>query len=213
MSSSEDMSKSFTRFKIVGKVIYILLILTMFAVGTGFIFGGQLYSRISSVELPPSVWYYSEGNRTSIAISMEVEIWNPSILPRVERTPCVSFDHWPCLDATFTNLKGETIHLVINNIADQTGDEYLSLIGAGCLTAMGTQVINPGINIDYTGCSMSFKDANLTSLPLGVYQIWYKTDLMFGKEMVSNGVTIDVYENETLDTISLPNIKSVLYHI
>ena len=208
-----DFKSSFKKFRKIWWSIYIVVVVLLFLGGTHFLIAGKLHARISSVEHPPYVWYNSEGNNTLIIISMEVEIWNPSILPRVERTPCVSFDHWPCLDATFTNLKGETIHLVINNIADQTGDEYLSLIGAGCLTAMGTQVINPGINIDYTGCSMSFKDANLTSLPLGVYQIWYKTDLMFGKEMVSNGVTIDVYENETLDTISLPNIKSVLYHI
>ncbi|MCK5305423.1 MAG: hypothetical protein KAJ72_09230, partial [Candidatus Heimdallarchaeota archaeon] len=44
---------------------------------------------------------------------------------------------------------------------------------------------------------MAFNEVNLTRLPLGEYRMWMKIRLMFGRDVVSNAVTLHVFENET----------------
>ncbi|MBY9000991.1 MAG: hypothetical protein KGD64_08765, partial [Candidatus Heimdallarchaeota archaeon] len=168
-----------------------------FSVGTYFLVGGKLYARISSVTFPAEIYTYGDPNQTHMGFSIEVEIWNPSILARFERTPNTRFEFRPCIDVTFTNLTGYNTHVVIYDIVDQSYDEYFYLMGEIVLTLVGREVIKPGINIETRYYAMVFHEANLTRLPLGEYRMWFKIDLMFGKEMISNAVTMHVFENET----------------
>jgi len=172
----------------------------MLSVGTCFLIGGKLYARISSVTFPIEIYTYGDNNQTEIGIRMELEIWNPSILTRFERTPNARFDFEPCIDVTFTNLTGYNTHVVIDEFLDQNYDEYIWLYDSIHLTMVGMQVIKPGINIESLQFLMVFNEANLTRLPMGEYHMWFKFDLMFGKETISNAVTMQVFENETFVT-------------
>jgi len=132
-------------------------------------------------------------------------IWNPSILTRIERTPNDKFDIAPCVDVIFTNLTGYNSHVIINDIRDQSYEEYIFLTDQMKLPVLGREVLRPVITAESTHYRMVFSEANLTRLPLGEYGLWVKIDLMFGKEAISNAVTLHVFKNETFvvyETIS-----------
>ncbi len=191
-----NIKESLARFRRVRKITYVVIIVIMLTIGTWFLFGGKLYTRISSVTFPPHISSVGNDNLTYIDFRMELEIWNPSILTRFERTANTRFVFSPCIDVTFTNLTGYDTHVVIDAL-DQNYDEYVSIFdGEERLPAVGRQVLKPGINIETTYYLMVFKEANLTRLPMGEYRMWFKIDLMFGKETVSNAVTMNVFENE-----------------
>ena len=102
---------------------------------------------------------------------------------------------------TFTNLTGYNTHVIVNDEHDQdyeNFDEYIYISQGVYLTAVGTQVLKPGINIKPTYFMMVFNEANLTRLPMGEYRMWFKLYLNFGEETITNAVTINMLENETL---------------
>lgn len=177
----------------------------MLSVGTCFLIGGKLYTRISSVTFPPEIHVENDRNQTYIGFELDLEIWNPSILTRIERTPNTKFVIDPCIDVTFTNLIGYNSHVIIDDIVSQSYEEYIFLTGQIGLTAIGREVLKPGITPKSTHYGMVFNEGNLTRLPQGEYKMWVKINLMFGKETISNTVTLFVFENETFvvyDTIS-----------
>lgn len=177
----------------------------MLSVGTYFLIGGKLYARISSVTFPPEVSNNISSNQTCFGFGLELEIWNPSILNRIEVTPNDRFTITPCIDVTFTNLSGYNSHVVVNDIYDQILDEYIYLQDQLYSPVIMRHVMKPGITIVTAPYDVVFKEANLTRLPLGEYRMWVKISLMFGKEALSNAVTLHVFENETFvvfDTIS-----------
>ena len=177
----------------------------MLSIGTCFLIGGKLYARISSVTFPPYISHGDDPNITFFAFIMELEIWNPSILTRYEHTSNYNFDFDPCIDVTFTNLTGYNTHVVIDDFQELNYDEYIVVFDGIKMLATNIQVLKSGINIETSGYYMMFNEGNLTRLPMVDYRMWFKIPLMFGKETISNGVTMQVFENETFvtyDTIS-----------
>ena len=197
--------KSYEKFTKFRTITYIAIIITMLSVGTYFLIGGKLYARISSVTFPPEVSSNIFSNKTYFGFSLELEIWNPSVLNRIEVTPNSRFTITPCIDVIFTSLSGYNSHIVVNDIYDQTLDEYVYLQDQLYSPVIMRHVMKPGITVETAPYDMVFKEANLTRLPLGEYRMWVKISLMFGKEALSNVVTLHVFENESFvvfDTIS-----------
>jgi len=51
----ENFGESLARFRKIRKIIYIVVIIAMLSIGTYFLIGGKLYTRISSVTFPPDI--------------------------------------------------------------------------------------------------------------------------------------------------------------
>ncbi len=200
MTLFEVLDKSYKRLRRAKRITYIAIIVTMLSIGTWLILDGRLQARISSVTFPAEVLSDPGYEKTHIGFRLTLEIWNPSVLTRYERTPNYSFTFYPCIDVTFTNLSGYNSHVVVDDIFEQSDDEYIYLFGPTVLPAVGTEVIKPGINLDFAFYSMLFNEPNLTRLPLGEYRMWLKFDLTFGQDVISNAVTMQVFENETFVT-------------
>ncbi|MHA1345257.1 MAG: hypothetical protein ACTSVO_02035 [Candidatus Heimdallarchaeaceae archaeon] len=200
MALFEGFNKSYKRFRRVRRITYIVIIVTMLFIGTWLIFDGRLQARISSVAFPAEVYPNHEYNQTLFDFNLTLEIWNPSVLTRYVRTSNSHFDFYPCIDVTFTNLTGYNSHVVIDDIFKQNYDEYIYLMDQIHLPAIGRQVIKPGINLHITHYSLVINEANQTRLPFGEYRMWVKFSSSFGQEVVSNAVTMEVFENETFVT-------------
>ncbi len=178
----------------------------MLSIGTYFLVGGKLYARISSVTFPPEIYTDNDQNQTFIWLALDIEIWNPSILTRIVYTPNLGFTIVSCIDVTFTYLSGYNSHVIITHIPDQTyGEEYIYLMDTPSLPLVGRMKVNPGLSTELAYFGMMFNEVNLTRLPLGEYQMWMKIKLRFGEDIITNAVTMHVFENETFveyDTIS-----------
>ncbi|MCG3225052.1 MAG: hypothetical protein H7647_11335 [Candidatus Heimdallarchaeota archaeon] len=201
----EGFNKSYKKLRRVRRITYIAIIVTMLSIGTWLILDGRLQARISSVAFPAEVLSDYGYDKTHIRFGLTVEIWNPSVLTRYERTANYQFTYYPCIDVTFTNLSGYNSHVVVDGYFEQSDDEYIYLMGQETLPAVGTEVLKPGINLDTAYYSMLFNEPNLTRLPLGEYRMWLKFDLTFVQDVFTNAVTMQVFENETFvtyDTIS-----------
>jgi hypothetical protein len=205
MALFESFNKSYKKLRRVRKITYIAIIVTMLSIGTWLILDGRLQARISSVTFPAKVLSDSGYDKSLLGFSLTLEIWNPSVLTRYVRTSNSNFDFYPCIDVTFTNLSGYNSHVVVDDYFEQSDDEYIYLSSQEALPAVGTQILNPGKNLDYATYIMLFNEPNLTRLPLGEYKMWLKFKSSFGKEVISNAVVMEVFENETFvtfDTIS-----------
>ena len=62
---------------------------------------------------------------------------------------------------------------------------------------IGREVVKPGISTESAFYGMAFNEANLTRLPMGEYMLWMKIRLILGRDVISNAVTLHVFENET----------------
>ena len=202
MVSNEGFKRYFRQFKRIRIIAYIAIIIAMLTIGTWLILDPRLQSRISTIAFPPEIFSNSEYNYTSFYFEIELEIWNPSILPRYVRTPYLGYMIYPCIGVTFTNLTGYNSHVVVNQVQEQDYDEYIFLLGPPGFPMVGKEIISPGLSIEPAYYGMRFNEANLSRLPLGEYLMWVEFKVIaihtysISHEIVSSTVTLQVLENE-----------------
>jgi len=178
------------------RIIYIIIIISIMILGTYFILVGSIEARISGVYTPREHDIEHYETQSTIYFYLTIEIWNPSMIPRIVRTANSDFTYYYALEVDFYNSTGPYDHILIdtkfpdNNI----GTEYVNLIGQIYLPMVGKQIIYLGINKKSVVFGINIIEENLTRLPEGYYRLYLYIDLMM-KDVKVNPVYLNVTES------------------
>lgn len=143
------------------KVLLLVLTLTSLVINlVNFTVTPDLFIRINETEIEP--WFHAYAYATDVFFPVKVEIWNPSLFPVVIQT-----GNWDLLDP------GENI--IFENQSLTYSSHNIEL------PATNTHYVKPGItHLNYSFFFLIY-GVNVTSLPLGNYELWGKIDAFFNK--------------------------------
>ena len=175
MNTDTNLKKIFFKMKKC-KTCYVIMIILLFLSGTVFVILGSLEARISEVTLPlEKDAYFSNENETTFMFYLTIEIWNPSFVPRIVRTPNLGFTYDYAFEINFYNDSSPIEYAFWDRVRGEDfleGYNYIQTIGGIASPTLGTEFLMPGITRDTTMYGLRFYEGNLTKLPEGFYKLY-----------------------------------------